>query len=349
MGDFIDAVISIDFGMTGTGTSRSSTSIATINIAGVAYSLPLQGYSSQMSWLEEAGENKPPRGCTKMPTVLKYEGYSSPRGGRLIAWGFEATQNSETLAERKNFKIVEWFKPYLNSAYLKAAHQSSATFLPKSESEIRRWYIDYLRKLYDKVRAEILRSLKVLSLEMKHIEFRFTWPTTWTAADIESFRECIVEAGFQDGGGSHRVILSYSEAQAAALHVAGQLAGKVKDGDTLMVCDVGGATTDIAVVKAVTDAQNLIRFDLDWSCQGKAIGATDIDAAFQALVEQRLSLVPGLHSQIARISRDLREGQDWHQIKVSLDRYRSYSVRVPTEVPANEAARIHGGKLEMTR
>lgn len=284
-----------------------------------------------------------------MPTVLKYEGYSSPRGGRLIAWGFEATHNSETLAERSNFKIVEWFKPYLNSAYLKAAQQSSATFLPKSESEIRRWYIDYLRNLYDKVRAEILRRLEVLSLEMKHIEFRFTWPTTWTAADIESFRECIVEAGFQDGGGSHRVILSYSEAQAAALHVAGQLAEKVKDGDTIMVCDVGGGTTDIAVVKAVTDAQNVIRFDLDWSCQGKAIGATDIDAAFQALVEQRLSLVPGLHSQIARISRNLREGQDWHEMKVSLDKYELRFVTVPTEVPANEAARIHGRKLEMTR
>lgn len=284
-----------------------------------------------------------------MPTVLKYEGYSSPRGGRLIAWGFEATQNSETLAERRNFKIVEWFKPYLNSAYLKAACRSSATFLPKSDSEIRRWYIDYLRNLYDKVRADISRSLDVLSLETKHIEFRFTWPTTWTAADIESFRECIVEAGFQDGGSSHRVILSYSEAQAAALYVAGQLAEKVKDGDTVMVCDVGGGTTDIAVVKAVTDAQNLIRFDLDWSCQGKAIGGTDIDAAFQVFVEQRLSLVPGLHSHIPRISRNLREGPSWHDIKSSGAMMKSRFVKVPTEVPANEAARIRGGKLELTR
>lgn len=302
-----------------------------------------------MDWVEEAGEYKPYRGCTKIPTVLKYEGYSSPRGGRLIAWGFEATQNSETLAERRNFKIVEWFKPYLNSAYLKAACQSSATFLPKSDSEIRRWYIDYLRKLYYKVRAEISRTLNVLSFEMKHIEFRFTWPTTWTAGDIESFRECIVEAGFQNGGSSHRVILSYSEAQTAALYVAGQLAEKVKDGDTIMVCDVGGATTDIAVVKAVTDAQNLIRFDLDWSCQGKAVGGTDIDAAFQGFVEQRLSLVPGLYSHIPRISRDLREGRGWHEIKSFENSDEFRYVTVPTEVPANEAARIQDGKLEITR
>lgn len=284
-----------------------------------------------------------------MPTVLKYEGYSSPRGGRLIAWGFEANQNSETLAERRNFKIIEWFKPYLNSAYLKAACQSSATFLPKSDLEIRRWYIDYLRKLYDKVQTEILGRLEVPSWEEKRIEFRFTWPTTWTAADIESFRECIVEAGFQDGGSSHQVILSYSEAQAAALYGAGEIAEEVKNGDTIMVCDVGGGTTDVAVVKAVTDAQNQIRFDLEWSCQGKAIGGTDIDAAFQAFVEQRLSLVPGLHSHTARISRDLREGWGWNDIKSTVGKYQPHKLAVPAEVPANEAARIYDGNLQMTR
>ena len=123
----------------------------------------------------------------------------------------------------------------------------------------------------------------------------------------------------------------------------------MKDGDTVMVCDVGGGTTDIAVVKAVTDAQKRIRFDLDWSCQGKATGATDIDATFQVFVEQRLSLVPSLHSDTARISRDLREGGEWHNLKRIVDGDQSCFLAVPAEIAANEAARIHDGNLEMTR
>ena len=253
---------------------------------GVAYTRPPHHNKIRhISWDEEAGEAAY-KGITKMPTVLRYKAYSSRWGGDLISWGFRASEDSDTVTEGEHIRIVEWFKPYLNSDYLKAANRASSTFLPKSNSEVRRWYVDYLRKLYEKVQWEILKEEVVRPWEALQIEFRFTWPSTWTAADIESFRDCIIAAGFQNDNRPHRVALSFSEAQAAALYAADQIVGKVKDGDTIMVCDVGGGTTDIAVVRVITDPSNTVRFEVEQVCQGRATGATDIDAAFQVFVQR---------------------------------------------------------------
>lgn len=300
-----------------------------------------------MDWMVEVdkGTYKP---TTKIPTVLKYGAYSSPRGGHLISWGFLASESSDTVTEKEHFRIVEWFKPFLNPEYLKAARRTSATFYPKSDSEVRRWYIDYLRKIYDVVQKEILKDEAVRPWDAMQIEFRFTWPTTWTPADIESFRDCIVAAGYQNDQGSHRVDLSLSEAQAAALYAAGQSAANVKDGHKVMVCDVGGGTIDIAVVRAVVNGSDPIRFELDWTCQGTATGATEIDAAFQMLIKQRLSLLQNCHLDIARISRDLRESIDWYNIKLWRGDLQSYYL-FPMNLADNEAAGIKSGYLQLNR
>lgn len=293
-----------------------------------------------MDWIEEAGEARSYRAATKIPTVLEYESYGTPRSGKVRSWGFQAAQNSESLVGRENLKVVEWFKPYLNANYLNAACQSSASFFPKSDAEVRRWYIDYLQQLYPKVQAEIVGKLKNRPWDTLHIEFRFTWPTTWASADIESFRSCISRAGYGSGGKRHRVNLMLSEAQAAALDVAGRKLKDIKDGDTVMVCDVGGGTTDIAVVKASTDIDGRIRFDLDRSYAGSAVGTTDIDAAFQLFVQRRLSFVPLLHLDKIAVARHMRESRDWSQIKHGLDESQSYSIAVPGAVPDNDDAGI---------
>lgn len=301
----------------------------------------------RLGWREEAGKATF-KATTKMPTVLKYEDYSGSSGGHLISWGFQASESSNMIIEGEHFRIAEWFKPYLNPDYLKAASRLPAAHLPKTDLEVRRWYVDYLRKLYETVQVKILKDAGISSWEAMHIEFRFTWPTTWTAVDVESFRECTIAAGYQNDQKSHWVNLSTSEAQAAALYAAGQITDNVNDGESIMVVDVGGGTIDIAVVRAVADASDPIRFELEWNCQGKAIGATDIDAAFQVCIKRRLSLIPDLQFDAAKISRDLRESYAWYTFKRYGDG--SESTKFPLKrLIDSEAAGIREGWLELTR
>ncbi|KAL9118029.1 MAG: hypothetical protein Q9187_005429 [Circinaria calcarea] len=344
----VDVVVSIDLGMTSTGNRNDLKTRISINqVLGVAYTRRPHKTIHRLDWAEEAGKATF-KATTKIPTVLRYEACSSPSGGHLTSWGFQASEGSDTVIEGEHSKIVEWFKPYLNSDYLQAASLVTAAYLPKSDSEVRRWYIDYLRKLHDKVQVEILKGQVELSWDTMRIEFRFTWPTTWTAADVESFRECIIAAGYQNDQRSHLVNLSTNEAQAAALYAAGQIAEKVKDGESVMVCDVGGGTVDIAVVRAVADANDPIRFELEWNCQGKATGATDIDVAFQDFVKQRLSLIQDLQFDAAKISRDLRESYAWYTFKRYGDG--SESTKFPLKrLIDSEAAGIREGWLELTR
>ncbi|KAL9119161.1 MAG: hypothetical protein Q9187_004284 [Circinaria calcarea] len=303
----------------------------------------------QMTWTEEAGEARSHKAVTKIPTVLEYEEYVSPSGGHVRSWGFEASRNSESYVGREALRIVEWFKPYLDSDYLIPACQSASAFLPKSESEVRRWYVDYLRRLYSRVQAEIIEKLKERHWNTLHIEFRFTWPTTWTAAAIKSFRDCILQAGYESGGQYHRVHLKLSEAQAAALDVARRMRGEVVEGDTVMVCDVGGGTTDIAVVKASTGINGQICFGVDWSCPGKAVGTTDIDAAFEAFVERRLSVIPLFSFDKKTVARHMRESSGWNRIKRAVPEQEVHSIAVPVAVPDNDDAGVNNGSMTVTR
>ena len=302
-----------------------------------------------MTWAEEAGEARSYKAVTKIPTVLEYEEYVSPSGGHVLSWGFEASRNSESYIGGEALRIVEWFKPYLDSEHLIPARQSVDDFLPKSESEVRRWYIDYLQRLYSKVQAEIVEKLKDRPWNTLHIEFRFTWPTTWKAAAIKRIHDCILQAGYESGGQYHRVHLKLSEAQAAALHVAGRMLGKVVEGDTLMVCDVGGGTTDIAVVKASTDVNGQICFGTYWEYPGQAVGTTDIDAAFEAFIERRLSIIPLFSFDKKTVARRMRDSGGWYKTKQAVHGSEGGFVTVPVAVPDNDDAGVRTGRMVVTR
>lgn len=56
----------------------------------------------------------------------------------------------------------------------------------------------------------------------------------------------------------------------------------------MRVCDAGGGTTDLAILESVGDDNGLTELQELAVVEGQDIGSTNIDVAFQKMVEKRL-------------------------------------------------------------
>jgi hypothetical protein len=126
--------------------------------------------------------------------------------------------------------------------------------------------------------------------ENASIEFIFSVPTTWAPVPtVENFKRIVKEAGFGSHRG-HRPRIDLTEAEAAAIHVSTKAPGIFRENDILLVCDAGGGTTDLSVLRVtstVNQAVNLQQLDVVF---GETIGSAAIDYEFEQLVMQRLTL-----------------------------------------------------------
>jgi hypothetical protein len=86
------------------------------------------------------------------------------------------------------------------------------------------------------------------------------------------------------------VNIGLTEAEAAAVHVSTEAPGIFRENDVLLVCDAGGGTTDLSVLKVtgtVNQAIDLQQMDVVF---GETIGSAAIDYEFERLVMHRLTL-----------------------------------------------------------
>jgi hypothetical protein len=99
--------------------------------------------------------------------------------------------------------------------------------------------------------------------------------------------ELIRQAGFGKNP-NYTVRVSLTEAEAAAVCVSKQ---GYEKGDVFLVCDAGGGTTDVNIlkIKSVTPGQNEIE-PLDW-VEGTAVGSTLIDFKAEELITSRLGQI----------------------------------------------------------
>lgn len=175
---------------------------------------------------------------------------------------------------------VDWFKTLLDQTNLEKA-QKQGFHEKVTHEDVRRWYRDYFSRLYSHIEQELPRVLVNFDWRAARIEFLFSMPTTWNHGLVEEFRDIVQEAGF---GGSaypeHEVIMSLTEAEAAAVHVSTESADSFKKGDVLVVCDAGGGTTDLCALEVIDDmvksssGKQLKQLDV---VGGENIGSVGID------------------------------------------------------------------------
>jgi hypothetical protein len=271
-------VIGIDFGMTCTGKesqSPSNTVSLFTKATGVAFSQAPRWSDPKtfQQWTSVISEL-----ANKVPSRLAY----SKTTGELQAWGLYCQDYNPSL------ELQELFKLNLDPDYLDPYESAPTT------EQARVWYVDYLHCVYQHLVYHF--SSRIPQWNSMAVEWIFSVPTTWknpkTVADIDSL---IRIAGFGSDGSSHSARVTLNEAEAAAISVARQY---VQFNDVLMVCDAGGGTSDVSVLKLKSQAGHATRLDPLLPVEGGWFGSALIDMAAQQLIMSRLSHI----SQYLRMS-----------------------------------------------
>jgi hypothetical protein len=240
----------------------------------------------------------------KVPTILSY----SRSARKLSKWGFEA----ESQVERDNpdREPVDWFKVLLDEQRFKLMKDHDyAQSLPANQDEVELYFVDYLSSLYKHIEHKLTPELPMgKNWSTALIEFIFSVPTTWQPQPtVERFRAICARAGFSQHR-THSLAIGLTEAEAAAVHTSIEAPGLFKEGDILLVCDIGGGTTDLSVLRvksASLDLSTTIQLEQMDVVQGQTIGSAKIDEAFEKLALERLQLanstypLPGNASDIA--------------------------------------------------
>lgn len=205
----------------------------------------------------------------KVDTVVAYE----PETGDLANWGFLVDK------ERRDLEINDLFKLWLDPSFQDESRDDSMA------EDAQKWYVDYMRCIYEAIQAHFDESTP--RWRSKQMEFLFSVPTTWknpsTIAEIEKL---IRKAGFS--GQNQKFRISLTEAEAAAVYVSKQ---QYEKGDVFLVCDAGGGTTDINILKVKNATSMHTELEPLSYVQGEAIGSTLINFKVEKMVKERLTKI----------------------------------------------------------
>ncbi|KAK5125632.1 hypothetical protein LTR85_011906 [Meristemomyces frigidus] len=271
-----DVVIGIDFGMTCTGVAWSAapewTDPKTIN-----------------NWPGKASYET----RNKVDTAVSY----SVGTQVLQSWGFECDEDDETIELNKLFKL------FLDPQYV----DGSGCAPP--HDEVQHWYRDYLTYLYHCVMRYF--QDRIPRFASKNVEFVFSVPTTWKEPGMIADIERMIRAAGYGRQATQRVVISLTEAEAAAVYASKQ---QMQKGDVFLVCDAGGGTTDLNVLKVTSAARGKTELEpLDCN-EGASIGSTLIDHKMEAIILKRLKLIRA----------DIRGDLDSIARKMIQDRFMTY-------------------------
>ena len=126
---------------------------------------------------------------------------------------------------------------------------------------------------------------------------------------LAKIEDIIRAAGFGQTE-NERAGVYLTEAEAAAIYASKQSMVK---GEVFLVCDAGGGTTDLNVLKVESAERHRMRLlPLSWT-EGEAIGSTVIDWKVRKIVEQRLTPIQShidgdLDLVVSKMMRDKFEG-----------------------------------------
>ncbi|KAK5115755.1 hypothetical protein LTR62_000844 [Meristemomyces frigidus] len=245
--------------------------------SGVAYSIgPDWGKPHTLNrWPSRDGIVK----AEKVATRVGYDKHT----GQLKNWGFLSTFDDPTVDVREQFKLV------LDSDYEDDRGYTCG--------QARQWYFDYLRCLL----AEIERFFDshVPRWREMCVEYSFSTPTTWNnPAMIASIQMLVESAGFSSPP-LKSVKMGLTEAEAAAIEAS---TTQYRAGETFVIVDAGGGTTDVNILKVQSTDQKIELVPLD-HVEGISIGSTLIDFVMAQHVMKRLQPIrEHLHSELCVVA-----------------------------------------------
>ncbi|PGH01730.1 hypothetical protein GX51_05046 [Blastomyces parvus] len=353
-------IIGIDLGLTHTGVAFST--------------IDMEAPFDVDSWPGQKHVAK------KVPTKLWYRaGCKIP-----IAWGFEEPDQLHP-----GMDVVDCFKLYLDPGFQPGGSENSDEVFWTHE-DVQTWFIDFLTALRQHIIQHIrhkdqLADLMVGDWRLHPVEYIFSFPTTWqNPRVVDAFRRIVRSSGFGDCE-AHTVEIKLTEAAAAAVYSAKNFknqravqshkgrrqlaigkAERVQDGNVILICDAGGGTTDVSVLKVLSTekfeiwgrVEEVLQLEqLDY-VNGRPLGSVQIDQAFQRDIETRLKKIEYRNSDSRwspkSAARDLTKGDfqtikhDYgYQIVSSLD---TQTLRVPGLPKSydNAGAGIKDGRLRLT-
>ncbi len=256
-------------------------------------------------------------------------------------WGFK----SQSVAHSR-----DWFKRYLDEKSIKpidgrARHGERVLTYRK----VKMWYKDYMHCLYAHLSREIQDTRG--DWRSKRVQFIFSVPCTYKEPSIgNTLLTLIKEAGFGGGGPRHTVELGLTEPEAAAVFtIRGSEVG-TETGTTMLVCDAGGGTTDLAVLRTVTEDEDEPELKILDYTEGKNIGSIDIDTAFEQMVNERIAgMTPALSKDTAWYMMHSAEFLTWKCCfgQDGTNHYRDFPIAVPNVESdfCHAATRIKDGKM----
>ena len=191
--------------------------------------------------------------------------------GKVKTWGFACDLGDP------NTDVQEHFKLYLDPDY-------RDDYADLTSNDAQRYFHDFLCLVHDHV-AQYFQN-RIPQWTQMRVGWVFSVPTTWRDAGfIHGLEHLIRNAGFGTDGPSHECRITLTEAEAAAISVASQY---LERGDTILVCDAGGGTTDVNILKLVSSRGMPLRLDPLSKVEGRPIGSALIDIRIQQLLERSL-------------------------------------------------------------
>jgi hypothetical protein len=139
----------------------------------------------------------------KAPSRLAYDRNT----GSVQSWGYFVDVHETLLDIKEYFKL--YLDPEYNDGYQDMSHQVAT-----------RLYLDYLICVHDHI-SRFFRP-RYPQWATMHVEWNFSVPTTWkSAALVNHLLGIIRQAGFGQDGPMHSVEITLTEAESAAVYVAG--------------------------------------------------------------------------------------------------------------------------------
>ncbi|KAF9634279.1 hypothetical protein BFW01_g5174 [Lasiodiplodia theobromae] len=290
-----DAVVAIDFGMTFTEWTKPIT---------------IQQWPGKLS----------AELTNKVQTAIAFD----RRTGASLGWGFQCEEIRNNGKHTRDVQIEEYFKLHIDPDY-QDGHESAP-----SSHDAQTWFWHYMRRMY--IFIQDYFDGRVARWKQCKVEFVFSVPTTWkNPAMIAHVKRILKEAGFSESH-NQRVNISLTEAEAAAVYAASQ---HYKRDDVILVCDAGGGTTDVNVLKITSDAPRTELTPLSY-VEGMAVGSALIDWKMSIIIQQRLELVKHhLQGKPQEIAEQMIRGR-FESFKCDFGSEASEMDEIPLPIPGME-------------
>ncbi|GAQ35208.1 hypothetical protein AKAW_10928 [Aspergillus niger] len=191
---------------------------------------------------------------------------------RSVTWGQDARTGKDP--------VFKWLKLLLYDQEHPILRETPNPALPDGVSSEKLVSV-YLRQLYTEIQNSIVSPRRSAELGT---DFWFSQPASWSADNQRGFAKAVRDAGFGSKEADNLFFLT--EAEAAALYFTHQNESQAED-DRILVCDIGGGTTDVGAFHIQGTGSNTVYEPL-----GRPSGVNLGVAALDAAIRQHMKELP---------------------------------------------------------